>query len=82
MPLTFPGTGRRAGSIRSQPCRTRNAYGAPIDKAGVRFVTIQGYVDTGIYAWDHHWGYPHLDIQLLSTIKLLITLEDLHQRGR
>lgn len=19
-------------------------------------MTIQGYVDTGIYAWDHHWG--------------------------
>ena len=25
-------------------------------EAGVRFVTIQGFVDTGIYAWDHHWG--------------------------
>ncbi|NRB28537.1 MAG: DNA integrity scanning protein DisA nucleotide-binding domain protein, partial [Roseibacillus sp.] len=22
-------------------------------------------MDTGIYAWDHHWGiFPHLDIQL------------------
>ena len=52
-------------------------------EAGVRFVTIQGYVDTGIYAWDHHWGiFPHLDIQLpIYDQSYSALLEDLHQRG-
>ena len=52
-------------------------------EAGVRFVTIQGYVDTGIYAWDHHWGiFPHLDIQLpIYDHSYSALLEDLDQRG-
>jgi len=52
-------------------------------EAGVRFVTIQGYVDTGIYAWDHHWGiFPHLDIQLpIYDRSYSALLEDLDQRG-
>ena len=52
-------------------------------EAGVRFVTIQGYVDTGIYAWDHHWGiFPHMDIQLpIYDRSYSALLEDLDQRG-
>ena len=52
-------------------------------EAGVRFVTIQGYVDTGIYAWDHHWGiFPHLDIQLpIYDRSYSALLQDLNQRG-
>ena len=52
-------------------------------EAGVRFVTIQGYVDTGIYAWDHHWGiFPHLDIQLpIYDQSYSALLEDLDNRG-
>jgi uncharacterized protein (DUF1501 family) len=52
-------------------------------EAGVRFVTIQGYVDTGIYAWDHHWGiFPHLDIQLpIYDNSYSALLNDLDDRG-
>ena len=52
-------------------------------EAGVRFVTIQGYVDTGIYAWDHHWGiYPHLDRQLaIYDNSYSALLHDLDDRG-
>ena len=52
-------------------------------EAGVRFVTIQGYVDTGIYAWDHHWGiYPHLDRQLaIYDNSYSALLQDLDDRG-
>ena len=52
-------------------------------EAGVRFVTIQGYVDTGIYAWDHHWGiFPHLDQQLpIYDQSYAALLNDLDQRG-
>ena len=52
-------------------------------EAGVRFVTIQGYVDTGIYAWDHHWGiFPHLDIQLpIYDSSYSALLNDLDDRG-
>ena len=52
-------------------------------EAGVRFVTIQGYVDTGIYAWDHHWGiFPHLDKQLpIYDASYSALLNDLDDRG-
>lgn len=52
-------------------------------EAGVRFVTIQGYVDTGIYAWDHHWGiFPHLDQQLpYYDNSYSALLNDLDDRG-
>jgi len=52
-------------------------------EAGVRFVTIQGYVDTGIYAWDHHWGiFPHLDQQLpFYDNSYSALLNDLDDRG-
>jgi hypothetical protein len=52
-------------------------------EAGVRFVTIQGYVDTGIYAWDHHWGiFPHLDKQLpIYDNSYSALLNDLDNRG-
>jgi hypothetical protein len=52
-------------------------------EAGVRFVTIQGYVDTGIYAWDHHWGiFPHLEQQLpFYDNSYSALLNDLDDRG-
>ena len=52
-------------------------------EAGVRFVTIQGYVETGIYAWDHHWGiFPHLDRQLpVYDSSYSALLNDLDDRG-
>jgi len=52
-------------------------------EAGVRFVTIQGYVDTGIYAWDHHWGiFPHLETQLpIYDNSYSALLNDLDDRG-
>jgi hypothetical protein len=52
-------------------------------ESGVRFVTIQGYVDTGIYAWDHHWGiFPHLDQQLpYYDASYAALLNDLDDRG-
>ena len=52
-------------------------------ESGVRFVTIQGYVDTGIYAWDHHWGiFPHLDQQLpIYDNSYSALLNDLDDRG-
>ena len=52
-------------------------------EAGVRFVTIQGYQDTGIYAWDHHWGiFSHLDKQLpIYDSAYSALLNDLDDRG-
>ena len=58
---------KKAFDLSNEPARLRDAYGRNrvgqgmllarrLIEAGVRFVTIQGYVDTGIYAWDHHWG--------------------------
>ena len=67
---------KKAFDLSSEPAKLRDAYGRNrvgqgmllarrLIEAGVRFVTIQGYVDTGIYAWDHHWGiFPHLEKQL------------------
>ncbi|MSR80356.1 MAG: DUF1501 domain-containing protein [Gemmataceae bacterium] len=67
---------KKAFDLSQEPARVRDTYGRNrvgqgmllarrLIEAGVRFVTIQGYVDTGIYAWDHHWGiFGHLDKQL------------------
>ena len=78
---------REPDSIRERYGRNRVGQGMLMARrlieAGVRFVTIQGYVDTGIYAWDHHWGiFPHLDIQLpIYDHSYSALLEDLDQRG-
>ena len=67
---------KKAFDLSQESDKLREAYGRNnvgqgmllarrLVEAGVRFVTIQGYKDTGIYAWDHHWGiFPHLDQQL------------------
>ena len=58
---------KEAFDLSLESDRLRNRYGRNrvgqgmlmarrLIEAGVRFVTIQGYVDTGIYAGDHHWG--------------------------
>lgn len=83
-----------AFDLSQEPDKLRNAYGRNqvgqgmllarrLVEAGVRFVTIQGYVDTGIYAWDHHWGiFPHLDIQLpIYDSSYSALLNDLDDRG-
>ena len=85
---------KEAFDLSREPDSIRERYGRnPVGQgmlmarrlieAGVRFVTIQGYVDTGIYAWDHHWGiFPHLDIQLpIYDHSYSALLEDLDQRG-
>jgi len=52
-------------------------------EAGVRFVTVLGYVDTKIYGWDHHWGiFPHLKKQLpIYDQSYSALLNDLDDRG-
>jgi hypothetical protein len=52
-------------------------------EAGVRFVTVLGYVDTKIYGWDHHWGiFPHLKQQLpIYDQSYSALLNDLDDRG-
>ena len=78
---------RETESTRERYGRNRVGQGMLMARrlveAGVRFVTIQGYVDTGIYAWDHHWGiFPHMDIQLpIYDRSYSALLEDLDQRG-
>lgn len=85
---------KEAFDLSLESDRLRNRYGRNrvgqgmlmarrLIEAGVRFVTIQGYVDTGIYAWDHHWGiFPHLDIQLpIYDQSYSALLEDLEARG-
>ena len=85
---------KEAFDLSREPDKLRDRYGRNrvgqgmlmarrLVEAGVRFVTIQGYVDTGIYAWDHHWGiFPHLDIQLpIYDRSYSALLEDLDQRG-
>jgi hypothetical protein len=90
-------TSRRAKAafdLSQEPAKLRDAYGRNrvgqgmllarrLVEAGVRFVTIQGYVDTGIYAWDHHWGiFPHLDQQLpFYDNSYSALLNDLDDRG-
>jgi hypothetical protein len=83
-----------AFDLSKEPDKLRDAYGRNqvgqsmllarrLVEAGVRFVTVQGYVDTGIYAWDHHWGiFPHLDIQLpIYDRSYSALLNDLDDRG-
>ena len=83
-----------AFDLSREPAKLRDAYGRNrvgqgmllarrLVEAGVRFVTIQGYVDTGIYAWDHHWGiFPHLDTQLpIYDSSYSALLNDLDDRG-
>ena len=85
---------KEAFNLSLEPSRLRDAYGRNrvgqgmllarrLIEAGVRFVTIQGYVDTGIYAWDHHWGiFPHLDQQLpIYDNSYAALLKDLDDRG-
>jgi len=85
---------KEAFDLSKEPARLRDAYGRNrvgqgmllarrLIEAGVRFVTIQGYVDTGIYAWDHHWGiFPHLDQQLpIYDSSYSSLLKDLDDRG-
>jgi len=85
---------KEAFDLSKEPTKLRDAYGRNrvgqgmllarrLVEAGVRFVTIQGYVDTGIYAWDHHWGiFPHLDQQLpIYDNSYSALLNDLDERG-
>jgi uncharacterized protein (DUF1501 family) len=85
---------KEAFDLSKEPDKLRDAYGRNqvgqgmllarrLVEAGTRFVTIQGYVDTGIYAWDHHWGiFPHLDIQLpIYDNSYSALLNDLDERG-
>jgi hypothetical protein len=85
---------KQAFDLSQEPEKIRNAYGnnrvgqgmllaRRLVEAGVRFVTVQGYVDTGIYAWDHHWGiYPHLEQQLpIYDNSYSALLTDLADRG-
>ena len=85
---------KAAFDLSSEPDKLRDQYGRNsvgqgmllarrLVEAGVRFVTIQGYVDTGIYAWDHHWGiFPHLDRQLpIYDASYSALLNDLDDRG-
>ncbi len=85
---------KKAFDLSKESEKLRDAYGRNrvgqgmllarrLVEAGVRFVTIQGYVDTGIYAWDHHWGiFPHLDKQLpIYDNSYSALLKDLDDRG-
>ena len=85
---------KQAFDLSKEPGKLRDAYGRNnvgqgmllarrLVEAGVRFVTIQGYKDTGIYAWDHHWGiFPHLDQQLpIYDSAYSALLNDLDDRG-
>jgi len=85
---------KEAFDLSREPAKVRDTYGRNrvgqgmllarrLIEAGVRFVTIQGYVDTGIYAWDHHWGiFKHLDKQLpIYDQCYSALLNDLDDRG-
>ncbi len=85
---------KKAFDLSNEPSKLRDAYGRNqvgqgmllarrLVEAGVRFVTIQGYVDTGIYAWDHHWGiFDHLETQLpIYDASYSALLNDLDDRG-
>lgn len=85
---------KEAFDLSKEPDALRDAYGRNnvgqgmllarrLVEAGVRFVTVQGYMETGIYAWDHHWGiFPHLDKQLpVYDNSYAALLNDLDQRG-
>jgi uncharacterized protein (DUF1501 family) len=85
---------KQAFDISQEPERLRDAYGRNrvgqgllmarrLVEAGVRFVAVQGYVDTQIYGWDHHWGiFPHLKTQLpIYDQSYAALLNDLDDRG-
>ncbi len=85
---------KEAFDLSQEPDKLRDAYGRNrvgqgmllarrLIESGVRFVTIQGYVDTGIYAWDHHWGiFSHLERQLpIYDSSYSALLNDLADRG-
>ncbi|HCK53209.1 MAG TPA: DUF1501 domain-containing protein, partial [Planctomycetaceae bacterium] len=85
---------KKAFDLSQEPEALRDAYGRNrvgqglllarrLVEAGVRFVTIKGYVETGIYAWDHHWGiFPHLEKQLpIYDSSYSALLNDLDDRG-
>ena len=92
--LSTSNKAKDAFDLSKEPAALRDAYGRNrvgqgmllarrLVEAGVRFVTILGYVDTGIYAWDHHWGiFPHLDKQLpIYDNSYSALLNDLDDRG-
>ncbi|MEK6234029.1 MAG: DUF1501 domain-containing protein, partial [Planctomycetales bacterium] len=92
--LSTSGRAKQAFNISAESDATRDAYGRNrvgqgllaarrLVEAGVRFVTIQGYVDTQIYGWDHHWGiFPHLNKQLpIYDQSYSALLNDLDERG-
>jgi hypothetical protein len=85
---------KQAFDISQEPQQLRDAYGRNrvgqgmlmarrLVEAGVRFVAVQGYVDTQIYGWDHHWGvFPHLKKQLpIYDQSYAALLNDLDDRG-
>jgi hypothetical protein len=85
---------KKAFDISQEPDNVRDTYGRNcvgqgllmarrLVEAGVRFVTVQGYVDTQIYGWDHHWGiFPHLKKQLpIYDQSYAALLTDLADRG-
>ncbi len=92
--LSTSNKAKDAFDLSKEPAALRDTYGRNrvgqgmllarrLVEAGVRFVTILGYVDTGIYAWDHHWGiFPHLDKQLpIYDNSYSALLNDLDDRG-
>lgn len=92
--LTHSRRAKQAFDLSQEPARLRNEYGRNrvgqgmlmarrLVEAGVRFVTVQGYVDTKIYGWDHHWGiFPHLNQQLpIYDQAYAALLNDLDDRG-
>ncbi len=85
---------KRAFDISQEPAALRDAYGRNrvgqgllmarrLVEAGVRFVTVQGYVDPRIYGWEHHWGiFPHHKAQLpVYDQSYSALLNDLADRG-
>jgi len=92
--LTHSRKAKQAFDLSQEPENLRDAYGRNrvgqgmlmarrLVESGVRFVTVQGYVDTQIYGWDHHWGiFPHLNKQLpIYDQSYSALLQDLHDRG-
>ncbi len=85
---------KQAFDISQEPDKLRDTYGRNtvgqqmlmarrLVEAGVRMVTVLGYVDTKIYGWDHHWGiFPHLKAQLpIYDQSYSALLNDLDDRG-
>lgn len=92
--LSTSQSAKKAFDISQEPAKLRDEYGRNrvgqgllmarrLVEAGVRFVTVQGYVDTQIYGWDHHWGiFPHLKKQLpIYDQSYAALLNDLDARG-